>query len=42
VIERQPLRTREHAARNAHADHEGKGLLHFLGRALGAQIAIVL
>ena len=42
LIERQPLLRREHAAGNADADHEGKGLFHFLARALGPQVAVVL
>ena len=42
AVERQPLRGREDAARNANAQHEGKCLLHFLAGALGPQIAIVL
>ena len=41
-VEREPLLRRQHAARNAHADHEGEGLLHLLARALGAQVAVVL
>ena len=42
LVEREPLRRRQHAAGNAHADHEGEGLLHLLSGALGPQVAVVL
>ena len=41
-VERQPLRGRQHAAGDAHAQHEGERLLQLLARALGAQVAVVL
>ena len=42
LVDRQPLRRREHAAGNAHAQHKGEGFLHALLGALGAQVAVVL
>ncbi len=42
LVERQPLHGGEDTAGNANADHEGERLLHFLARALGPQIAVVL
>ena len=42
LIECKPLFWTEHAARNANADHEGEGLLHFFSRTLRPQVAIVL
>jgi hypothetical protein len=42
AVECEPLRGREHAARNAHAQHEGECLLHLLLAALAAQVAVVL
>ena len=42
LVEREPLLRRQHSAWNAHADHEGEGLLHLLARALGPQVAVVL
>ena len=33
---------RQHPARDAHADHEGEGLLHLLARAFGAQVTVIL
>ena len=41
-VEREPLLRRQHPARDAHADHEGEGLLHLLAGALGPQVAVVL
>src|SRR5262245_2512196 len=42
LIEREPLLGAEHAAWNAHADHEGEGLLHLFARAFGTQVAVIL
>ena len=42
LIDRQPLRGRAFATGHAQADHEGERLLHFLARALAAQVAVVL
>ena len=41
-VHRQPLRGRADAARHAHPDHEGVGLLELLPAPLGPQVAIVL
>jgi hypothetical protein len=35
-------RRRQHAARDAHADHEGECRLHLLAATFGAQVAVVL
>src|SRR6476659_10725318 len=42
LIKREPLLWVEHAARDAHANHEGEGLLHLLARAFWAQVTVVL
>jgi hypothetical protein len=41
-VERAPLLGGQHAAGDAHAQHEGEGLLELLARALAAQVAVVL
>ena len=41
-VERQPLRRRDDAAGDAHADHEAEGLLQPLLGALAAHVAVVL
>src|SRR5215467_611170 len=42
LIEREPLLGAEHTAWNAHADHEGEGLLHLFARAFGTQVTVIL
>src|SRR5262245_1040598 len=42
LVKREPLYGTEHTARNAYTNHKSERLLHFLARALGAQVAVVL
>ena len=42
AVERKPLLRRQHAAGDAHPQHEGERLLQLLAAALGAEVAVVL